>query len=439
MASGLGGIFDQGKQQGPAMAAPGIPAGALSGNPVASFVNVGMATGANVGANLVGALGGLAGLPQANPAMMVQQRQQEFGARLQQVMADGTVTQGDAIKQVAQDMFKEKLLPGNEYLKAIQEASLQKEKDNKLLSEHTDFVRKSDAFENYSKSTAIFRELQETVKRGKAGEQSANDYVLIQQGLKILDPGSIVSDNEIRSGKFAANGRQQLRIAGVDLAALSRYAAGNGQAIELTPLQKEKWLKAISAAVDSQRNQLETVYLTGRQGYTAAGGAEGLFDKSLATAKDLLGRSAYKSVDELAARGLISHGRGFNTNMGMLKAGVENAAEAYAPLIDVAKTAAVEILGVTGSLLFGSDEPSKKPRGKRAPRMGRGTGGKDKLPEFGGADNSLGRLLSPKLVEDALMASYRTDNPIHAQIFDGLNNSRIEDSVNKALWLRLNA
>ena len=122
--------------------------------------------------------------------------------------------------------------------------------------------------------------------------------------------------------------------------------------------------------------------------------------------------------------------------MDMLRAGARNAPTTYKPLVDIATDMAKMGVEAGWGLMFGADEPAK-PRGKRAPRMGRGKGGKSILPKFAPADNNLGRLLDPAGLQQSLMAAYQTDNPIHAQIFDSLRDEPIENTLNKAYFLKL--
>ena len=290
MAGGLGDLFND-QRNAPAMLAPGTPAAALSGSPAATLTNLAAISGANAGASLGGALGGLVGLPTANPAAMLEARQAEFAKLFDEVQADGTMMYGDAMRKAGKLAYQKGILTPPEYMKLQEAANTQGEKDRKHLDEHLSFVRDSDAYKDYVKTDGVWQELKETVKRGKAGKQSANDYFLIQQGLKILDPGSIVSDNEIQSGQFAARGSRALKLAGINLTQLASFAATGGKGLELTAQQKDKWLKAIAGAVDAQKNALSTNYLTARQGYQATGGSAQIFEQATAQIGDLMAKA----------------------------------------------------------------------------------------------------------------------------------------------------
>lgn len=422
--AGFGDIFGDTADEGIDYAAPGVPVAALSGNPWATLGNLKAIGGAEQGAAIGGAIAQAIGGPKVDPAQIRQRNQADFVTLYENEMASGEKLMGQAFMDAAKLAYKGGILSPDQYLVATSRGSERLEKDRAFLEKATTLVNKSDAFKNYSASVGIFRELQETVKRGKYGSQSANDFVLIQQGLKILDPGSIVSQNEMQQGRFAANGAAQLRIMGVDLNAITRAAAGNGKNFELTKNQKEKWLKAISAAVDSQRNNLESTVLAAKDAYTTSGGSENIFLKSIAATQDLLTKSAYNSTDELAAAGLISGGRGFDDPIDQLNAGLKNFQPFYGRLFnEIGKT--VKDVGVELLFgLFGSDEP-EPPKGNAKKGKRDNAGRPDRYVPSIESGGKLGRLLSPASLNKAMQTAYQTDNPVHAQIFDTLNGDSV--------------
>lgn len=404
-------IFERQNQQS-AQTFNGVPLGALSGNPAGTVTNlaalVGGGAGQAFGQAIQGGLGafGISSLPTADPQQMQRQREEAFASRLQSKLGEGK-TESEAWLEATEEARKVGGLAPDEYLRARNKGAELRDQEVQRLDKATDFVRKSDAFKNFSKTNEAFEEMREIAKRGKAGEQGANDFALILNGLKVLDPGSVVSQNEMATARYAINGAKQLKLLGVNVNQLTDYAAGRGKQFELTAKQKEKWLKAIAASVDGQRGDLENVYFTARDGFEAGGGNASKFEQSLRSVGDLLQKRAYDSVEELNAAGLISGGRGFDNPATRLKAGIENMPEVYGELL---KGAAGAGKGVLMELLFGSDDgEAEKP--------------------------NLGRMMSPELLDMTLQKSYGTDNAMHARTMDVLYGDNINNAFNTAYKL----
>lgn len=407
-------IFERQKQQS-TQTFNGVPLGALSGNPAGTVTNlaalVGGGAGQAFGQAIQGGLGafGISSLPTADPQQMQRQREEAFASRLQNKLSEGK-TESEAWLEATEEARKVGGLAPDEYLRAKQRGLELKAEDTKRLDDANKFVRGSEAFKNYSKTKPAFDQMQEIAQRGKAGEQSANDFALILNGLKILDPGSVVSQNEMASARFAINGSRQLKLMGINVNSLTDYAAGRGKAFELTPKQKAKWLKAISAAVDAQRGTLQETFLAAKDGYVAGGGNLDKLNASLGSVSDLLTNSAYNSAAQLEAKGLISGGQGFDNPAARVRAGIENMPEVYGDLL---KGVAGAGKGVISTLLFGDDDD-----------------------EDGEVKNkNLGRIMTPKLLDDALTTGYGTDNVMHARTMDILYGDNINDAFNTAYKL----
>lgn len=280
MASGFGGIFDDPRQGRNQMAAPGLHPSVFSGNPAATTANLSAVAGATAGAGLIGAFGSLLGTQTVNPAQMAQQRQAAFAQKYQQVMADGQVMQGDALRQAADEQHQAGLLSPQEYLRAIGVASTQSEKDRKQLSDAVSFVNKNESVQNYRESKSIHDEMRRMAMRDPS---TSDDFALIQMGLKVLDPGSVVSQNELASGRMSVIGEQALNVIGFDVNQLINWAAYGGEKPTFTAEQKKKWLETIGSRVDAQATAASQVYAAGREQYLAGGGVAGAFDNATQT------------------------------------------------------------------------------------------------------------------------------------------------------------
>ncbi len=428
----LADVFKQ-DDSAPAMIAPGIPQGALSGSPQGTLANLIAVGGAQAGDRLGGAIsntiGYALGQPPVDPVAMRQGRQEEFLRLIDQERAAGK-TEAEAILSAAELARKSGALAPDEYLTAITAGREQATKERDFLSKTTDNLAKSGAIRDYQKAVGGFKELLEIAKRGEAGDQSANDFVLIQQGLKVLDPGSVVSANELMSGKIAARGSMALDVAGIKLNKLLNYSATGGAALELTSEQKAKWLRAIASAVDGQKNAAATVYLAGRDAYTAGGGALRKFEQATGTTNELLQYDAFAAVSDADDADLITAGRGFNSSAARITAGLNNLGKVYTPILkgfgDAAKDAALDTLFGIGI----GDSEDNKPSGPRpngaAPRMGRGAGGKDLYQDTSG---DLTRMLAPVALDQALLSSYPTNNILHAMTMDALNGNNITNTI----------
>lgn len=432
--AGFGDTFDDPDTGGnaSAFAAPGLHAAALSGNPMATLTNLnalaGMQAGRMVGGALSDVIGGAMGAPMVDPMALAQQRQAEYIAEYDRLRADG-MSAGRAIEQAA----KTARLAPDERLRAMQLGAERQEGERKALKDASDAVLKSDAVKNFQKSKGLFKELRNIAQRGKAGEQSANDFLLIQQGLKILDPGSVVSANEMSQGNFAARGTAALSFAGINVNQLINYAAGRGTRLEFTPEQKAKWLKAIGTAVDGQRNAASSVYLANRDAYVAGGGSQDAYSNALATTNDLLQGSAYTAIEELEQAGSISEGRGFNDNGAKIIAATKNIPEVFTPLLQgfarATKDVAVDLL-----FDWGDDEPISLTPNKSKSKKSRSIT-RDKLKQNSQGD--LTRMVAPKVIDGALLSSYPTENIMHAMTMDALDGSPIGNKADAMVRLAM--
>jgi len=420
----FGDIFEDAQAPGVPMAAPGLPLAALGGNPATIATGtaaiLGAQSGAMLGSGVTGAIGAAMGRPMVDPAAIMANRQKRFAELYRSELESGK-SDGEAFLSAAELARRQGVLSSDEYLRARGAGLERRDKEGEALTTATDFVRKSDAFENFSKSSSLFDQMKEIAKRGEFGNQSANDFALILSGLKILDPGSVVSQNELANARFAINGARQLKLMGINVNAITDYAAGRGKAFELTPEQKEKWLKAISGAVDAQRSDLENVYLTARDGYTASWGNARQFEQSLQSVQDLLEKRAYESVAELAGEGLISQGRGFNNPTDRLNAGIKAMPDVYGDLLQGASEAG---WGVIKNLFFGD---GMGPSNSSAPRM-------EQRRNLGGEKTSgvLSRMIDPRLVNVTLQEAYQTDNAMHAMTLDALYGDGVSATFDQA-------
>ena len=319
MAGALSGIFQEFEQQrGPVMVAPGLPAAALSGNPAATVTNL-AAVG---GAQAAGALGqginqllgdvGLGSFGTVNPMQLQQQRQQAFISRYQEIVANGEVAPGDAMMQAARDL--EGILAPDEQLRAMSEGLKQRESDNDLLNKSVDFVNKSKQIEEYRVGKTTHDQL---IKTAKDKPSAANDFLIIQQGLKILDPTSIVSKSEIAQGRLSAVGAQELSALGFNVNQLINFAAYGGKKPLLSDSMKARWLQAIGRKVDAQRNAAAEVYTSAYDQFTAAGGPGNIFQRATRSTADLLSGTVQAEIVKNAA-GDFTHGGMQETLFGRL-------------------------------------------------------------------------------------------------------------------------
>ena len=321
MAGGLGDLFND-QRNAPAMLAPGTPAAALSGSPAATLTNLAAISGANAGASLGGALGGLVGLPTANPAAMLEARQAEFAKLFDEVQADGSVMTGDAMRKAGKLAYQKGILTPSEYMKLQEAANTQREKDQDRLSKTTDFVNESEAVKEYTATQNRFKSLVQLANDTTSG---SNDFVLIQQGLKVLDPTSITSKGEIDSAKMTARGRLAIQAAlgdiGTSLSGMLQFQAGKGQMLTLTANQKSKWVKAIARAVDAQKERAADVYLQGRNAFVTGGNSETIYRNALVHTLDSLQYSASAHAEDAA----YSPGTGSETWWGLSERAKANA------------------------------------------------------------------------------------------------------------------
>ncbi len=413
-------FFQQPEQQ--SMVAPGLPAAALSGNPAATATNLVAINSTRAGAALGGALASLTGLPTIDPVQVAQARQQQYMRDMELGMAEG-LTRGESMIRAAKGGY----LTPEEQLGALDSGLTQQKAEREVLLDQVDFVRKSDSFKDYTKSRANFKEMKNIAQRGTRGNQSANDYALIMMGLKVFDPDSAVLQGELQMGKNVAAGRQALRLAGVSVNQIVNYAAGKGKAIELTPEQKAKWMKAVAGAVDGKRNALEETYAAGRDAYVAMGGIEQRFADALGSVYEQMEKNAYSEAEALDNEGRIAPGNGYNTTAEAIKAFGEHAPEVYGGIIRGLGEAGKDVLW---DLILGGDDEEKKgakPDGA-APRMGRGAGGRSLFKNS--ASPPTGRVIAPQWFNAALTAAYQTDSPILAMTMDTLDGGTVSELLN---------
>ena len=294
MAGGLGDLFND-QRNAPAMAAPGTPAAALTGSPAATLTNLAAISGANAGASLGGALGGLVGLPTANPAAMLEARQAEFAKLFDEVKADGTVMTGDAMGKAGKMAYQKGILTPQEYMKLQSVAIDQKEKDAALLGKSVEFLNKNKAVEEYRLSSSIFGEMREMAKRP---DNTTDDFAMIQMGIKVLDPGSVTSQNEIATGRLSIIGEQALNAIGFDVNQLLNWAAYGGKKPTFTREQKARWLKTIGSRVNASANAASQVYSAAREQFQASGGPAPVFDAATqSTFGNITGESFVSQVE----------------------------------------------------------------------------------------------------------------------------------------------
>jgi len=281
-------IFDD-AQGGPDMAAPGLPMGALSGNPAATFVNTSAMLGASAGDQLArgitGAIGAAMGRPMVDPAQVRQSRRDQFAALYQQELASGK-TDGEAFLSAAELARKQGVLAPDEYLRARDAGIKRREVERKAITDVTDDLYKSDFYKNFIDAKNNYMAMVDLAEDA----ESINDFALIQRFLKTIDPDSATLQGEIDAAKISTSGLQSLKnVVGNSEAAnlitgLMRFQAGAGNVLTLNRKQKEKLLAAARDVVNAKQRGAVSAWDQAKSVYIGAGGNAKLFTDATAAA-----------------------------------------------------------------------------------------------------------------------------------------------------------
>ena len=131
--------------------APGIPQGALSGNPWATYANITAIDAANRGAFMGGAFGGALaeafGQPEVDPQQLMADRQDAFTAEI-----DAEIAQGASYGEALLKASKAGYLAPDERFRASQQARKFLREDQKIARDTSDDLYQSDAYKGFVSS-----------------------------------------------------------------------------------------------------------------------------------------------------------------------------------------------------------------------------------------------------------------------------------------------
>jgi len=361
----------------------------------------------------------------SSTVQIAQTRQDAFIAEMARLKQEGE-SEADAFLQAAEVGRERGWLAPDEYLNAKSAGLAQAKIERDFLARATKEVLSSKAVRDYQSSASTFKQLVQLAGEGQAGEQGANDFVLIQQGFKVLDPNSQVTQDELRTGQLSAKNQAAFNMLGIKLNQIINFSAGKGNRLELTAKQKERWLSAIARAVNAKRDAAESVYLANRDAFVAAAGSNRKFESAMTTTRNLLSYDAVDAVRNYATDKRFSPGLGFPDNATRIIAGLENMNEVYGPIL---KGVGGALWDSASGLIFGDNEDGPNLREGAAPRM-RGGFFKQFAPgELPKSSGALTRVLANDVIDNSLMSAYQTENVMHARTMDLLYNNSVGNVV----------